>query len=153
MPDPSSPLPGRQVKRPDYSLPTGLTTTLSRGVTGGSITAGLPVSLSCPTRYGLGFRADIAAAGRPVGATLGQGRPGLGPNVWLHITRSYRAVNRPLSSRALPALPKRIAHDGPVPGLERRPDEGLPSNAPPGLVSSPSTKPRRRDRSDAAGAA
>ena len=61
MPDPSSPLPGRQVKRPDYSLPTGLTTTLSRGVTGSSITAGLPVSLSCPTRYGLGFRADIAA--------------------------------------------------------------------------------------------
>src|SRR5215831_17852768 len=119
MPDPSSPLPGRQVKRPDYSLPTGLTTTLSRGVTGGSITAGLPVSLSCPTTYGLGFRADIAARRPGPRRHARSGRPGLGPNVWLHITPSYRAVNRPLSSQALPALPKRIARDGPVPGLER----------------------------------
>src|SRR5215471_4759317 len=101
MPDPSSPLPGRQVKRPDYSLPTGLTTTLSRGVTGSSITAGLPVSLSCPTRYRLGFRADIAARRPARRRHTRSGRPGLGPNVWLHITRSYRAVNRPLSSRAL----------------------------------------------------
>ena len=108
MPDPSSPLPGRQVKRPDYSLPTGLTTTLSRGVTGGSITAGLPVSLSCPTRYGLGFRGDIAARRPARRRHTRSGRPGLGPNVWLHITRSYRAVNRPLSSRALPAFAEDI---------------------------------------------
>src|SRR5215472_4622013 len=115
MPDPSSPLPGRQVKRPDYSLPTGLTTTLRGGVTSGSMTARLPVSLDRTTGDGLGFRADIAARRPGPRRHARSGRPGLGPNVWLHITPSYRAVNRPLSSQALPALPKRMARDGSVP--------------------------------------
>ena len=108
MPDPSSPLPGRQVKRPDYSLPTGLTTTLRRGITGGSMTIRLPVSLGRPTRDGLGFRA-VSAARRPGPRRHARsGRPGLGPNVWLRITRSYRAVNRPFSSPALPAFAEDI---------------------------------------------
>ena len=62
-----------------------------------------PVSLGRPTRDGLGFRA-VSAARRPGPRRHARsGRPGLGPNVWLRITRSYRAVNRPLSSQALPA--------------------------------------------------